>query len=145
MNRKTKFVISGIAIIGAMAFLFYIGLGKQGSLVYYLTVSEYIQKGAPEDENFRINGKVLPGSIERPSLGQYVFFKMTDAISDETKGEMVSLPVKYEGAVPDMFTDGTDVVVEGKKSADGTFMAHTLLTKCPSKYEAASEEGATAN
>lgn len=137
MNRKLKFIISGIAIIGAMALLFYIGLGKEGSLVYYLTVSEYIERGAPQEGNFRINGKVLNGSIERPALGQVVKFRITDGAE--------SLPVKYEGAIPDMFTDGTDVVVEGQKSADGTFMAHTLLTKCPSKYEAASEEGATDN
>ena len=137
MNRKIKFTISGIAIIGAMALLFYIGLGQEGSLVYYLTVSEYVERGAPEESNFRINGKVLDGSIERDTLGMSVKFQITDGV--------VALPVNYDGAVPDMFTDGTDVVVEGKKAADGTFRAHTLLTKCPSKYEAAGEEGVVNN
>lgn len=132
MSRKAKFIVSGIAIISAMAFLFYIGLGKEGSFVYYLTVSEYIQKGAPDEGNFRTNGKVLAGSIERSPLSQSINFKITDGFE--------SLPVKYEGAVPDLFADNTDIVVEGKKSVDGTFMAHTLLTKCPSKYEAASDE-----
>ncbi len=137
MNRKIKFTISGIAIIGAMALLFYIGLGQEGSLIYYLTVSEYVERGAPEEGNFRINGKVLGGSIERDALGMSLKFQITDGIT--------ALPVNYDGAVPDMFTDGTDVVVEGKKAADGAFRAHTLLTKCPSKYEAADEEGVANN
>jgi cytochrome c-type biogenesis protein CcmE len=137
MNRKIKFTVSGIAIIGAMALLFYIGIGKEGSLVYYLTVSEYIERGAPEEENFRINGKVLDGSIERDTLGMKLKFQITDGAA--------ALPVNYDGAVPDMFTDGADVVVEGKKAADGTFKAHTLLTKCPSKYEAAGKEGVANN
>ncbi|OPZ76698.1 MAG: hypothetical protein BWY79_01496 [Actinobacteria bacterium ADurb.Bin444] len=29
------------------------------------------------------------------------------------------------------------MVLEGDHGADGTFQAHTLIAKCPSKYEAA--------
>ena len=44
---------------------------------------------------------------------------------------------RYHGIVPDTFVDNADVVVEGRLAGDGTFEAHTLLAKCPSKYEAA--------
>ena len=57
------------------------------------------------------------------------------------------LAVNYHGIIPDTFVDGADVVVEGALSTDGTFDAHTLLAKCPSKYESADEypdAGATA-
>ncbi len=33
------------------------------------------------------------------------------------------------------FTDGVDVVVEGRMGQDGTFRATTLLAKCASRYE----------
>ncbi|MEW6272934.1 MAG: cytochrome c maturation protein CcmE, partial [Thermodesulfobacteriota bacterium] len=45
------------------------------------------------------------------------------------------LPVRYNGIRPDMFADGRDVIVEGKVES-GVFHAKTLLTTCPSKYEA---------
>ena len=46
------------------------------------------------------------------------------------------VPVYYRGGpVPDIFGDEVQVVVEGKYNADGTFVANTLLAKCPSKFE----------
>ena len=42
----------------------------------------------------------------------------------------------YAKETPDTFVDGSEVVVEGSLGADGVFVAHTLLAKCPSKYEA---------
>jgi len=41
---------------------------------------------------------------------------------------------------PDTFTDGVDVVVEGRLGRDGTFRATTLLAKCASRYENAPEK-----
>ena len=40
-----------------------------------------------------------------------------------------------------MFADGREVVVEGTLGEDGVFHANTLLTSCPSKYEAEKEAG----
>ncbi len=46
-----------------------------------------------------------------------------------------TVPVVYEGSVPDLFRVGRDVHVEGSLRS-GTFVAvpDTLVTKCPSKY-----------
>jgi cytochrome c-type biogenesis protein CcmE len=49
--------------------------------------------------------------------------------------------VIYRGIAPDTFTDGVDVVVEGRMGEDGTFHATTLLAKCASRYENAPGEG----
>ena len=46
-----------------------------------------------------------------------------------------TFPVVYRGIAPDTFTDGVDVVVEGRMQSDGTFQATTLLAKCASRYE----------
>ncbi len=48
----------------------------------------------------------------------------------------VKIPVHYTGIIPDTFKDKSQVVVEGSLNAQrSAFQAHTLLAKCPSKYE----------
>jgi cytochrome c-type biogenesis protein CcmE len=51
-------------------------------------------------------------------------------------GSATTVPVVFHGTVPDLFKSGRDVVVEGR-TKDGVFVAHGLVTKCPSKYAAA--------
>jgi len=46
-----------------------------------------------------------------------------------------TVPVRYEGSVPDLFKVGRHIVVDGTL-VNGTFVGvpGTLVTKCPSKY-----------
>lgn len=50
----------------------------------------------------------------------------------------VTVPVVYQGTVPDLFRSGRDVNVQGRVR-NGVFVATpgTLMTKCPSKYSPA--------
>lgn len=123
-----KIVISVALLVAGFAVLF--GIGLKGSLVYYLTVGEFLDPGRRSDlgENFRVNGTVVPGSIRKPSGVPGARFVMTDGTA--------RLPVSYAKETPDTFVDGSEVVVEGAMGPDGTFVAATLLAKCPSKYEA---------
>jgi cytochrome c-type biogenesis protein CcmE len=131
-RRRAKFLILGAGIALSMAALVVFAVNRPGGLVYYLGVSEFLAEPAAAEAGFRVNGKVESGTIVRMPTGQDVTFVMTDGRS--------ALPVAYHGIVPDTFVDGADVVVEGRLGTDGTFQAHTLLAKCPSKYEAADEE-----
>jgi cytochrome c-type biogenesis protein CcmE len=97
-------------------------------MMYYLTVTEFVQQADNAAGDYKINGKVSTGSIERMNTGMDVRFIITDGAS--------SLPVSYHGVIPDTFVEDAAVVVEGRLR-DGTFVAHNLLAKCPSKYEAA--------
>jgi cytochrome c-type biogenesis protein CcmE len=130
-----KFLFLGLGIVGVMGFLLAVGITSSGGFVYYLTVSEFLEDGARDGDNFRINGKVQPGSIERLAGGSRVRFVMVEGSA--------ALPVDYEGIIPDTFVDEADVVVHGALHDDGTFRADQLLAKCPSKYEAAAESGET--
>jgi len=123
-----KIVITVVILVAGFAVLFSVGL--KGSLVYYLTVSEFMDPGRRSDlgENFRVNGNVMPGSIERHQGTPGARFILTDGKKQ--------LPVVYSKEIPDTFVDGSEAVVEGSLDADGTFVAVTLLAKCPSKYEA---------
>ncbi len=59
-------------------------------------------------------------------------FTMTDEKSNSSK-------VVYHGAKPNNFDIAPMVVIKGQFE-DGIFMASSILTKCPSKYEADFEE-----
>jgi cytochrome c-type biogenesis protein CcmE len=123
-----KIVIAVSVILVGFAILF--GVGLKGSLVYYLTVSEFLDTGRRDDlgDHFRVNGNVVTDSIERTPGAPGARFLMSDGKRQ--------LPVAYGKETPDTFVDGSEVVVEGSLGADGTFVATTLLAKCPSKYEA---------
>jgi cytochrome c-type biogenesis protein CcmE len=138
MDRKRlKFLLLGAGVVISMGFLMVVGMNRPGGFAYYLTVSEFMQAPDRRSDGFRINGKVTDGTIVRYASGQEVRFVVSDGASD--------LPVHYAGIIPDTFVDGAEVVVEGRLGDDGTFRAHMLLAKCPSKYEAAEDGDSSAS
>ena len=130
-KRRLKFVLLGAGVVLTMGAILALGLRGSGGLVYYLTVTEFMEQQDRETRGYRINGKVIEGTILRAANGQAVSFTMSDGIS--------TMDVTYEGIIPDTFVDKADVVVEGSLRADGIFESHTLLAKCPSKYESADD------
>ncbi len=125
MGRK-KFLIGAVIVAVAIGVLGWNAFG--GSATYYLTTSELAARGeSAYGENLRVAGNVAPGSVARSGSSRGVSFTVTDADG--------AVPVVYEGTVPDTFQEGTDVVVGGKLTSDGVFMAETILVSCPSKYE----------
>jgi len=127
---QTKFILIGGGVLLSMVLL--VVVGTQGSGVgYYMTVAEFLEMPGEARAGMRVNGKVVHGSIDRFDTGEDVGFEMSDG--------QATLAVYYRGIIPDTFVDGADVVVEGQIQPDGVFSAHTLLAKCPSKYESADE------
>jgi len=125
--KKKRFLIGGIIVFLAIGYLGYMGFS--GSATYYYMVGELIEQGSSvDDENVRVSGQVAPGSVEQEAQGRILRFTMIDAEGGE------SLPVVYQGVVPDAFKVGNEVVVEGYLDSSGIFRANTILTKCPSKY-----------
>lgn len=124
--KKRKFLIGGIIVILAIGYLGFTGF--QSSATYYYTVGEFFEQGdSIYGENIRVNGLVVPGSVVQETQGRTLKFTVTE--------EDKNLPVVYQGIVPDTFRTGINVVVEGTVDSDGVFQAHTLLPKCPSRYE----------
>jgi len=123
-------ITAGVAVIAiAVAMLIWVSVGK-GS-VYYYTVSELLAKGPVQQ--VRVSGELVAGSVQGLGTTSLKF-----VLHDRDKPEL-TVPVTYEGPVPDTFKDQPDieVVAEGDFAADGLFKATVLTPKCPSKYEAA--------
>jgi cytochrome c-type biogenesis protein CcmE len=85
-----------------------------------------------EGRSYELTGKVVADSVERE--GNELRFRVRDR--DGTQ----SVPVTYAGVVPDPFREGREVIVSGELQR-GTFVAErdSLVTKCPSKFTAESE------
>lgn len=122
-----SFILAAIAILGAVIYLVF--ANTQASAVYYMTVSELKHCTTCNVQSVRVSGIVQAGSIARNDARQQVAFTIVDGKQ--------TLPVTYSGVVPDIFRAGVQVVVEGRYSGKGAFNAQTLLTKCPSKFQAA--------
>jgi cytochrome c-type biogenesis protein CcmE len=82
--------------------------------------------------DYKLTGKVVDGSVKRQ--GENLSFAVRD------RDGSASVPVTYSGVVPDPFREGREVIVDGKLEG-GTFVAQrdSLVTKCPSKFQNASD------
>lgn len=132
-QKKIRFLAGSLFIVGAVGYL--ITMGISNTSTYFFTVDELLsQKASFTGAGLKIKGSVVNGSIQRDP-NDYLDVKF--AIEEKES----SLKVAYQGVTPDMFADGREVVVEGRLGKDGVFHANTLLTSCPSKYEAEKEAG----
>ena len=99
--------------------------------MYMLTVAEYLSaKSAYSGQTLRIAGRVREDSMLWTEETRELKFTLDDITNEG------SVDVQYVGLLPDMFSEGRDVIVEGPQTSDEIFRATTVLTSCPSKYEA---------
>lgn len=125
-TRSARVIVAVLVVVAAIGYLIYTGF--QSTTVYYLTVKELKARG-PAAGAVRVAGVVQANTVERSTNDSTVRFTIAD--------DGGSLPVVYQGMVPDIFGPGIQVVVEGHYNTDGVFQANTLLAKCPSKFTAA--------
>ena len=134
VRPRTKFIVGGILVLGTAGYLMASSIGETG--MYYLTPGELTAKVNGDstfyDTGVKMGARVVPGTIARDPGGRAVSFNVTDGAQ--------TIPVTYRGVIPDTFTDSVDVVVEGRYSRNGTFVATTLLAKCASRYENAPDK-----
>lgn len=119
-------VVAGLLIAGVLGFLVYQGLSN--NLVYYITPSELLAKGAHADgESLRLGGQVRPGSVRWNSVSRALSFVLQDP-----KGRVF---VRSTGLPPEMFRPGIGVVVEGTWLGE-FFRATNLMVKHSATYRA---------
>ncbi|MBU6280608.1 cytochrome c maturation protein CcmE [bacterium] len=148
MNRKRKFLLGSAILVAAIGTLVWTAVRETSA--YFMTVDEWaVDPGAHADASLRLAGRVTQGSVQwDPKTLDLAFVLMPipkgqgGSHEGRRAGETLPiataearLPVSYNGILPDMFADGRDVIVEGRV-VDGVFHAKSLLTTCPSKYEA---------
>lgn len=120
--RRMRFVLIALAMLFTASGLILYALND--NLVYFYSPTDVHEKHIAPDTRIRIGGLVEEGSVVRK--GNDVSFRVTDLSN--------SIPVRFNGALPDLFREGQGVVTEGKLTAEGVFIASEVLAKHDEKY-----------
>ncbi|WP_067933752.1 cytochrome c maturation protein CcmE [Alicyclobacillus kakegawensis] len=129
MSVRIKLVAALVLVVGVLAVL--IRTAVTHAATYYMTVAELTAEGARADgQEATVSGDVVAASVRWQPEQQLLQFTLRDPKTNQR------LPVVFHGPEPDDFANDWPVIVTGKLQSNGRFVAHTLLVKCPSKYEA---------
>jgi len=120
-HRKIAIAAGIVLVLGAVVAL--VLNAFQSNLVFFYSPTQVAAKEAPQGRTFRLGGLVEKGSLQRDGL--VVRFVVTDTVQ--------SIPVRYEGILPDLFKEGKGVVAQGQLQG-GTFVAREVLAKHDENY-----------
>ena len=121
-HRRIAFIVVGLVSLGIAAYL--AASAFRNNLVFFFSPTQVAAKEAPVDRTFRIGGLVQEGTLKRDGLN--VQFTVTDTAA--------SIPVVYNGILPDLFKEGRGCVAQGKIGSDGVFRAEQVLAKHDENY-----------
>lgn len=126
MTRKQRrgwLIGTAVAVLSVAAILVLFAL--RDTIVFFHTPSDLAEKKVEPGTRIRLGGLVAAGSVKRGE-GTKVGFSVTDTLK--------TVPVTYEGVLPDLFREGQGVVAEGVLTADGGFTADAVLAKHDENY-----------
>lgn len=123
-HKRLGFIVAGLAGLAIAAAL--VLSAFQENLVFFFSPSQVVAKEAPLGRTFRVGGLVQEGTVQRESDGLTVRFVVTDTAQ--------SIPVVYNGILPDLFKEGKGCVAQGKIGPDGVFYADQVLAKHDENY-----------
>jgi cytochrome c-type biogenesis protein CcmE len=124
-RRKRMLAVAAILVgVGAAAALAM--LAFEDNLLYFYNPTQVLAGDAPEGRTFRIGGMVTQGSLARTEGTLEVRFVVTDYRH--------SIPVRYEGLLPDLFKEGQGVIAHGRMGEAGEFVADEVLAKHDENY-----------
>ena len=122
-QRRGLLIGLGVGVLSIAAILMMVAFRQ--SIVFFHTPSDVAQHKIAPGVRFRLGGLVADGSVVRGD-GTKVSFTVTDTLG--------TVPVSYEGILPDLFRAGQGVVAEGILGPDGHFVADTVLAKHDETY-----------
>ena len=123
-HQRLVLVLIALAALIAAALLAAWALRNQAS--YFYLPAEMAANPPAVGRAVRLGGMVETGSLAKDADGLTIRFVITDG--------KARVPVRFRGIVPDLFKEGSGAVAEGKRGADGTFVADNLLAKHDEKY-----------
>ena len=136
MLNQRRFIVGAVLIAAAVSYLVYAGI--KTTSMYYFEIDEFLaRRTAHAGEDLRVKGWVRSGSVQWDPATSSLAFELARKDGSEP------VPVAYKGILPDMFSEGREVVVEGRYETSG-LRAKQIMTSCPSKYEPETGAGAAA-
>ncbi len=121
--RHKRLAIAGGVVVAVGAIAALVLNAFQSNLVFFYSPTQIAAHEAPANRTFRIGGLVQEGSVKRDGV------KVNFVVTDTAK----TVPVQYEGILPDLFKEGKGVVAQGQLK-DGVFVAREVLAKHDENY-----------
>ena len=121
--RHKRFALLGGLVVAVGAVVALVLNAFQSNMVFFYSPTQVAANEAPAGRTFRVGGLVETGSVKVD--GTQVRFIITDSAK--------TVPVRYEGILPDLFKEGKGVVAQGQIK-DGVFHAREVLAKHDENY-----------
>jgi cytochrome c-type biogenesis protein CcmE len=127
MKKNTIVMLGGFIIAGAIVFL--LMAATPGSSGVELTMKELLATQEQHIDDFvTVEGLLIEDSIKWDANKIELKFDVKD------NGGNV-MHVIHNGTKPDNFAEGVITILQGAPTKKDTFVAETVKTRCPSKYE----------
>lgn len=124
--RQQRMIFIGVIAAGMVVSLFFLVKALNENVLYYHSPTQIVDGEAPLERRFRLGGLVVEDSYQRAPGSLMAHFVVTD--------NAYSIPVEYDGVLPDLFAEGKGVVVHGTMNGDGLFVADKVLAKHDENY-----------
>ena len=121
--RKRRLSIVFLILLSSAMGSFLIIKALDSNLDFFFTPSEINENNIPENKRIKVGGMVLEGSVVREKTN--ILFEITDYKE--------SILVQFNGIVPDLFKEGSGVVVLGYLEGD-MLLAEEVLAKHDENY-----------
>jgi cytochrome c-type biogenesis protein CcmE len=122
-QRRLTLIGGALAVLAIAAALVLNAL--RDSIVFFTTPGSIAEKHIAPGQRFRLGGLVESGSLVRGE-NLNVKFQVTDG--------KATVPVAFQGILPDLFREGQGVITEGSLDGSGVFKADTVLAKHDETY-----------
>ncbi|WP_040208128.1 cytochrome c maturation protein CcmE [Neobacillus jeddahensis] len=127
MKKNTIVMLGGFIIAGAIVFL--LMAATPGSSGVELTMKELLAtQNQHQDDYVTVEGLLIEDSIKWDADKIELKFDVKD-----NDGNLMH--VIHNGTKPDNFSEGVITILQGAPTKKDTFVAETVKTRCPSKYE----------
>lgn len=135
---NARFIFAIVSVVGVLSVLIYSASTSTAKAV--VTVAELVE-GGEERTAIRLGARLTDREIEYRAVPsrelRFEVYDMGQAGAEsgvEGNAPQSVIPVVYYGTMPDTLKSGRDVILEGNY-VNGEFVAKSLMTQCPSKYE----------
>ncbi len=125
-RKRRRLYVVGLAMLSLGVATALVLTAFEGSIVYFYSPTDLVEKQVPADARLRIGGLVEKDSVRRLEGGLRIEFRVTDLAH--------TVPVSYRGVLPDLFREGQGVIAEGRLGRDGVFLASEILAKHDETY-----------
>ena len=122
-QRKRRLTTVFLILISSAFGSFLIIKALDSNLDFFFTPTELYAQNIPVNKRIKVGGMVLEGSVKREKTN--IIFEITDYEN--------SITVNFNGIVPDLFQEGSGVVVLGYMNKD-VILAEEVLAKHDENY-----------